>query len=203
MGRTAQPELKGELLSSVIDYLIEYGCGGASLRPLAAALGISPYKLLYHFGSRDGLLAAAIAETERRQVEEVRSWLEAAPVTSAGDHLRRYWAWFCRAENVAVFRLFVETNGRALREPGVYREVFTTIFREGVGLEQRVLRQVGLAEAELGATATMACAVVWGLQLDYLNTLDSTRTGAALETFAGLLDTHIASLSPVAVKGGI
>ena len=112
MGRTAQPTLKRELLSSVIGYLTEDGCEGASLRPLAAAPGISPYKLLYRFGSRDGLLAAAITEAERRQVEEVRAWLELAPVTLTGDHLRRYRAWFCRAENVAVFRLFVETNGR-------------------------------------------------------------------------------------------
>ena len=200
LGRTAQLGLKEELLAPVISFLIEHGCSDASLRPLATALKISPYKLLYHFGSRDGLLAVAIAEAERRQVEEVRSWLELAEVTTAGDLLRRYWQWFCRNENVAVFRLFVEVNGLALRKPDTYQEVFSTIFREGLELEQRALRRASLSGAELKTTATLACAVVWGLQLDYLNTLDGARTSAALNTFAGLLDAHIASWD--AAKGG-
>ena len=74
----------------MVGYLVEHGCGDASLRPLATTLKISPYKLLYHFGSRDSLLAAAIAEAERHQVEEVRSWLELTEVASVGDLLRRY-----------------------------------------------------------------------------------------------------------------
>ena len=75
-----------------------------------------------------------------------------------------------------MFRLLVKVNGLALREPDIYQDVFSTIFREGLGLERRVLRWADLSEAELETTATMAGAVVWGLQLDYLNTLDSVRS---------------------------
>ena len=44
------------------------GLIGLSLRPLARAVGTSDRMLIYHFGSRDGLVAAVIDEATNRSV---------------------------------------------------------------------------------------------------------------------------------------
>ena len=48
------------LLAGAIEHVAEHGVGNLSLRGLAAALGTSHRMLIYHFGSRDGLLIEVI-----------------------------------------------------------------------------------------------------------------------------------------------
>ena len=50
-----------ELLDQVTDHVLEHGLIGLTLRPLAAAIGTSDRMLIYHFGSRDGLVSAVVA----------------------------------------------------------------------------------------------------------------------------------------------
>ena len=50
------------------DYVLEHGLIGLSLRPLAAALGTSDRMLLYHFGTKDDLVAAVLRESNDRAV---------------------------------------------------------------------------------------------------------------------------------------
>ena len=47
------------------DHVLAEGLIGLSLRPLAKAVGTSDRMLIYHFGSRDGLVAAIIDECDR------------------------------------------------------------------------------------------------------------------------------------------
>ena len=47
-----------EWTEAATDYVLEHGLIGLSLRPLAAELGTSDRMLLYHFGSKDELVAA-------------------------------------------------------------------------------------------------------------------------------------------------
>jgi AcrR family transcriptional regulator len=48
------------LLTGAIDYALDHGLAGLSLRPMAAELGTSDRMLIYHFGSRDRLVAAIL-----------------------------------------------------------------------------------------------------------------------------------------------
>ena len=57
-------------MNDVLDAVARLGLECTSLRALARELGISPRMLLYHFGSRDGLLDAVVAETSRRLAEQ-------------------------------------------------------------------------------------------------------------------------------------
>lgn len=61
-----------ELVGAATDYVLNHGLVGLSLRPLAADLGTSDRMLIYHFGSKDGLVVAILRETMRRSVAEVR-----------------------------------------------------------------------------------------------------------------------------------
>ena len=55
MART--PMTRVTLLPLLAAYALEYGIAGLSLRPLAKAAGTSDRMLLYHFGSKEKLLA--------------------------------------------------------------------------------------------------------------------------------------------------
>jgi AcrR family transcriptional regulator len=61
-----KPQRKAEVLSAFVDYLLKTGMHDLSLRPAAAALRTSPRMLVHYFGSKQGLLLAAIAEVRAR-----------------------------------------------------------------------------------------------------------------------------------------
>ncbi|SCL13475.1 transcriptional regulator, TetR family, partial [Micromonospora nigra] len=55
------------LLDRCVDALTDAGFSQLSLREIAAAAGTSHRMLLYHFGSREGLLAAVVGRVEAQQ----------------------------------------------------------------------------------------------------------------------------------------
>lgn len=66
---TAKPTGREQLLRAVIDHLAEHSVDSQSLRGIATAIGTSHRMLIYHFGSRDGLLAEVVAAVEQLQRE--------------------------------------------------------------------------------------------------------------------------------------
>ena len=69
---------RDELSENATDYALEHGLIGMSLRPLAAALGTSDRMLIYHFGSKDALVAAILATSSDRATRTI-SELPASP----------------------------------------------------------------------------------------------------------------------------
>ncbi len=60
------PQRREEWTEAATDYVLEHGLIGLSLRPLAAELGTSDRMLLYHFGSKDELVAAVLRSSNER-----------------------------------------------------------------------------------------------------------------------------------------
>src|SRR5689334_6617900 len=60
-------EARDRLLDAAVEHAAHHGIGDLSLRQLAAALGTSHRMLVYHFGSKEGLLVAVVREVEARQ----------------------------------------------------------------------------------------------------------------------------------------
>jgi AcrR family transcriptional regulator len=67
---------RAELLSRVVDWFTKNGVGDTSLRTVAAGVGSSHRMLLYHFGSREGLLAAVVDATWASQERYLAEMLE-------------------------------------------------------------------------------------------------------------------------------
>ena len=67
-GRQRQPQIRQRLLDACTDHALEQGLPDR-LGPLAAAAGTSNRMLIYHFGTRDGLLREVLGQARRRQVE--------------------------------------------------------------------------------------------------------------------------------------
>jgi AcrR family transcriptional regulator len=55
------------LLSDAVEHFAKNGIGDASLRSIAQAIGTSHRMLIYHFGSREGLLAEVVRTVEQQQ----------------------------------------------------------------------------------------------------------------------------------------
>jgi len=60
------PAPKEHLVDQVVDHFVVDGLGDMSLRKIAAAIGTSHRMLLYHFGSKSGLLVEVMRAVETR-----------------------------------------------------------------------------------------------------------------------------------------
>lgn len=72
-----------EWTEAATDYVLQHGLIGLSLRPLAAELGTSDRMLLYHFGSKDELVADVLRTSNERSTSYVRSLPASADLRGA------------------------------------------------------------------------------------------------------------------------
>lgn len=165
MGRQLQPERKADILAASVDYVLAHGLADLSLRPLAAAIGTSPRMLLYHFGTKEGLIAEVLSAAGNRQRAMLGSW--AAPDAPPAELLARYWAWLSSAEADPYARLFFEVYGLAL-QGGAFAGFHKRLAADWFGFIEGRLRQAGLAADEARLEATLVVATTRGLMLDLL-----------------------------------
>ena len=98
-----------DLLQRVVDDVAQHGIGDRSLRELAQAVGSSHRMLLYHFGSREGLVAAIVDEVEARQRAALAEAVAAAaPRTPPEDVVLQLWQQVSSEELRPFVRLFFE-----------------------------------------------------------------------------------------------
>lgn len=102
------------------DYAHEHGLIGLSLRPLAADLGTSNRVLLYHFGTKDQLVADVLRTSNERSCAEVDALKPSTDLRSAVHDL---WAV---TEGDPCSRIYVEAAAL-----GLYgREPYSSVVRE-------------------------------------------------------------------------
>ncbi|HEV7720983.1 MAG TPA: TetR family transcriptional regulator, partial [Iamia sp.] len=171
------------LLAGAVAHVAAHGVGDLTLRGLAAALGTSHRMLIYHFGSRDGLLVAIAAEVERQQREVL------ADLDVTGDPAEVMRAMWARLADPALWpfeRLFFELYARALQgDPGA-APFLDGIVEDWVAPLVELAVQAGADEAVARAEARLGLAVYRGLLLDLLATGDRAGVDAAVERFIEL-----------------
>lgn len=173
---------RARLLAAAVDHVARNGLGNLSLRRLGEAVGSSHRMLLYHFGSRDGLVVEIARAVELRQ----RDALVADLVRSAGDPvdvIRRLWARLTAPDLAPNERLFFELYGRALNgDPGA-APMLESVVDGWVDPLLEHLTRPGGAYWLTRHDVRLGLAVVRGLLLDLLATGDVEGTTEALETF--------------------
>ena len=96
---------RDELAEAACDYALEHGVIGLSLRPLAAAIGTSDRMLVYHFGSRDALIAEILERSTTRSVDLLAK-LPPAPDVAAGVHA--LWGAFTEGQLDRCQRVYTQ-----------------------------------------------------------------------------------------------
>ncbi|MEV4758327.1 TetR/AcrR family transcriptional regulator [Micromonospora sp. NPDC049559] len=171
------------LLSAAIDFVAEHGVGGLTLRRLAAATDTSHRMLIYHFGSKEGLLVAVVRAVEARQREALAT-LDLRPGDSPADAIRGMWQRLADPALWPYERLFFELYGQALQGyPGAV-PLLDGIVDEWLDRTVELAACDGVPADVARVHARLGLAVIRGLLLDLLATGDRAGADAAVEEFA-------------------
>ena len=154
---------RDELLDLVTDHVLEHGLIGLTLRPLAAAVGTSDRMLLYHFGSRDGLVTAVVTRTEDRSVAGVDA-LPAADGVREG--VNRLWAAYQRDPLHGCLDLYVQAAATGLIGEEPYRSAVREANERWIGALRRYLIRCGAPEDRVARVVTLVDSSLFGFQLD-------------------------------------
>lgn len=180
MGRQRQPQIKQRLLDACTNYALDHGLPDR-LEPLAAAAGTSNRMLIYHFGTRDGLLREVLGQARRRQVETFTDLIRLRPGEPYPVTLARAWSAISGPQGEPYLRIFTrlhDTSGEPLW-PG-FRPTATT---DWLAPLENGMRSLGRPEL-----ATVVLAVIRGLLMDLDATGDTARTHQAFDDFLTTID---------------
>jgi AcrR family transcriptional regulator len=171
-------QARERLLAAAVEQAMRGGIADMSLRELAAAIGTSHRMLLYHFGSREGLLTAVAGAVEEAQRVVVSGW----EISAAGA--RGLWQHFSGPQLWPAERLFFELYAHALLgRPGTEGFLDNAIEPWIRALVPAFIREAGLDSKTARAEARLAVAVNRGLLLDLLATGDRDGVTEAFERY--------------------
>lgn len=183
-GDPGMADPRARLLSAVVEHFAEHGIGDTSLRGVAEAVGTSHRMLIYHFGSREGLLVEVTRAVEARQ----RSVLTATYDTDLPplEAAAVYWERTVDA-TLRYGPLFFElaahaTQGKEHAEP-LRRELI------GAWLPSvtELCRALGIPEDQAETHARLALGAARGLLLDLLVTGEREQVTDAADLLNRLL----------------
>ena len=183
MTRTVDLAHRAELLDRISDYVVNHGFAELSLRPLAAAVGISPRTLLHHFGSKEAIVGAVLQRIRARQ-RVVFSALRKQDLGTPGAVCKAAWAYMAQPNVVPTIRLFFETYALASRDPQRFPGFIEGAIDEWLAFLSEPIRAGGVDPARARSLATIILAGYRGFMLDLVATEDYKRVGRALDLWA-------------------
>jgi len=174
-----------ELVDAAYAYALENGLAGASLRPVAEAIGSSTGVLRFLFGSKDGLVRAVL---ERARADEL-AMLDSLPTD--GD-LRtvaeQVWVWLADPRHAPVLRLWTESYATSLGDPdGPWSDFARRTVEDWLPLLARAQPARVRRTAAGAAQRTAVLAVLRGGMLDLLATGQSARVTRAVRRGIGAI----------------
>jgi AcrR family transcriptional regulator len=178
-----QPTGRARLLDAVIEHFTVAGVGDQSLRQIAAAVGTSHRMLLYHFGSKDGLLvevAQAVEARTRANFETVSERFGAA----TDEVVREMWRQVSDPKFGDFERLFFALCGKGLQGQAGIGPLLGENIEGWIRANVEMGTQVGIPDDVIAVHARLGLAVTRGLLMDLLATGDRSGVNAALEVFA-------------------
>ncbi|MER6770336.1 TetR/AcrR family transcriptional regulator [Streptomyces bacillaris] len=113
-------ERREELLRATVEQIEIRGASSVRIADVASALGVSNALVLYHFSTKEKLVAAAFAYAAEADLAHLRKLL--ARRTTAVRRLRAAVRWYAPTGQAKGWRLWIEGWAASLREPAL-REV--------------------------------------------------------------------------------
>ncbi|MEW2452062.1 TetR family transcriptional regulator C-terminal domain-containing protein [Streptomyces parvulus] len=124
--RLSVAERREEMLRAAVEQISARGVDALRIADVAAALGVSNALVLYHFTTKEKLVAAAFARAAEDDLAHLRRLLgRRAP---ALRRLRAAVRWYAPTGQAKGWRLWIEGWAAALREPAL-REVTAELDR--------------------------------------------------------------------------
>ena len=184
---TTSTSTRDRLLDAAIGYVSEHGVADVSLRQLAADIGTNHRMLIYHFGSKEGLLVEVVRAVEERE----RALLASFPVDSSmgsADAMRRMWKHISDPAVWPNERLFFEVYGQALQGRSPEVSVLDGIVDAWLEPIAEMRRAQGVPARTARAQARLDLAVTRGLLLDLLATQDRAAVDKAMARYIAMCE---------------
>jgi AcrR family transcriptional regulator len=180
---TGTAPARQRLLDAVVEHFTTDGLADQSLRRIAEAIGSSHRMLLYHFGSKDGLLLAVVREVESRTQQRLAALGDDTPGES-DVLIRRMWSYLSDPTLGDFERLFFALYGRALQGDDAIRSLLDDDVAHWLDANVALTAPLGIPADVARTHARLGLAVTRGLLLDLLATGDRAGVESALEVFA-------------------
>jgi AcrR family transcriptional regulator len=178
------PTGRDGLLQRAIGHFAEHGVGDTSLRALAEAIGTSHRMLIYHFGSRDGLLAAVVDTVEQGARDTLARMIDEAK-TDADPFDAGLRFWHLVTEDALVYGpLFFELTSHAMLGLPYAVDVRERLVTTWLDAVTSMWTARGVAKREARAQASLDLAMARGLLHDLLLTGDRKRVDAAMVRYS-------------------
>jgi len=178
-------DTRERLLAAAVEYAAEHGLADLSLRTLAAALGTSHRMLIFHFGSKEGLLVEVVRAVEARQ-QGLLAQLRTDPDLDPLGQMQALWEHLTSPALWPYERLFFEVYAQGLLGKEPARRLLDDAVDAWLPPVVDLLASQGVPREEARAEARLALAVTRGLLLDLLATGDAGAVGAAMGRFTDL-----------------
>ncbi|MFF5291205.1 TetR/AcrR family transcriptional regulator [Paractinoplanes globisporus] len=179
---TSEP--RDALLAKVIEAVAKDGLADRSLREIAASAGTSHRMLLYHFGSREGLLAAIVTAIEAQQ----RAAMTETTDGTAAEVMTAVWERVSSPELRPFVRLFFEVFALATRGATGTGELLESLTTPWLDDATEVATRMGVTPDR--AAMRLGVAVSRGLLLDLLAGAPQDEVDEAYRLFVRLSEAY-------------
>ncbi|MCS0638036.1 TetR/AcrR family transcriptional regulator [Streptomyces sp. LP05-1] len=152
--RLSVAERRAELLRAAVTQIEERGVAAVRIADVASALGVSNALVLYHFATKEKLVAAAFGYAAEGDLVRLRAVL--ARRTSAERRLRAAVRWYAPTGQAKGWRLWIDGWAAALRDP-VLRAVVRDLDRRWKAALAEVIAE-GAAAGEFRCADPLAAA---------------------------------------------
>ncbi|MDX3804017.1 TetR/AcrR family transcriptional regulator [Streptomyces sp. AK04-3B] len=125
--RLSVAERREEMLRAAIEQIEARGVAAVRIADVAASLGVSNALVLYHFSTKERLVADAFARAAQDDLAHLRKLVDRR--TTALRRLRSAVRWYAPTGQAKGWRLWIEGWAVSLREPAL-REVARHLDRE-------------------------------------------------------------------------
>jgi AcrR family transcriptional regulator len=158
---------RASLLGEAVEHFAKNGIGDASLRSIATSIGTSHRMLIYHFGSREGLLAEVVRTVEQQQ-RDLLATLSDLPIAEQAEEF-----WRRVTEATLVYGpLFFELSAHAIQDLPHTESLKADLINVWLPPLIELCVRAGIPPAEAPAYARLGLAASRGLLFDLLLTGD-------------------------------
>ncbi|MFD7154535.1 TetR/AcrR family transcriptional regulator [Kribbella sp. NPDC059898] len=155
------------LLAEAVEHFAKNGIGDASLRTIASSIGTSHRMLIYHFGSREGLLAEVVRTVEQQQ-RDLLADLSDLPIEEQAE---QFWRRVTEA-TLIYGPLFFELSAHAMQDLPHTEPLKADLINVWLPPLTDLCIRAGLPAAEAPTYARLGLAASRGLLFDLLLTGD-------------------------------
>lgn len=180
------------ILEASLDTLKSEGYAGVTLAKVAARAGENKALVSYHYGSKQGLIAAAARELGRTITADVLAGVEGARTVEEVLRGSVDAVWLILERDARLPRAYFDLNAVSVVEDEV-RAVLREVKAEWRAVLVRLLRDAGVPTAKAGSIAVLATATIEGFCLEWIERGDTPELSRARRLFVSTVATAAAA----------